>query len=243
MDEVIAGYRELTGKAPIMPKWAYGFWQSRQRYETQDQLLGVLREYRKRGLPLDNIVQDWIYWPQDQWGCQCFDPARFPDPQGDGRRGPRQRRARDDLGLGEILSEASPTISELDAVGGILRNMVNPRPDEPTATPITSRHVPRLGRAGILRTLSTIRTIQRRATSTARQVSRRHREQGLRRLVARFRRARLPLQPLDRGAHAAHGPDGARPGAQPSSTHIRSRTSTAFTTIRSPTSPTSGRSS
>ena len=41
MDEVIAGYRKLTGKAPIMPKWAYGFWQSRQRYETQDQLLGV----------------------------------------------------------------------------------------------------------------------------------------------------------------------------------------------------------
>ena len=81
MDEVIAGYRELTGKAPIMPKWAYGFWQSRQRYETQDQLLGVLHEYRKRGLPLDNIVQDWLYWPQDAWGCQCFDPARFPDPK------------------------------------------------------------------------------------------------------------------------------------------------------------------
>ena len=81
MDEVIAGYRELTGKAPMMPQWAYGFWQSRQRYETQDQLLGVLREYRKRGLPLDNIVQDWFYWPEDQWGCHCFDPARFPDPK------------------------------------------------------------------------------------------------------------------------------------------------------------------
>ena len=61
MDDVIAGYRELTGKAPILPKWAYGFWQSRQRYETQDQLLGVLHEYRKRELPLDNIVQDWLY--------------------------------------------------------------------------------------------------------------------------------------------------------------------------------------
>ena len=81
MDEVIGGYRRLTGKAPIMPKWAYGFWQSRQRYETQDQLLGVLREYRKRGLPLDAIVQDWNYWPEDQWGCQCFDPSRFPDPK------------------------------------------------------------------------------------------------------------------------------------------------------------------
>src|SRR5438270_422095 len=58
MDEVIAGYRWLTGKAPIMPKWAYGFWQRRQRYETQDQLLAVLREYRPRERPLDNSVQD-----------------------------------------------------------------------------------------------------------------------------------------------------------------------------------------
>ncbi|HEV8407432.1 MAG TPA: TIM-barrel domain-containing protein, partial [Sphingomicrobium sp.] len=63
MDEAIAGYRGLTGKAPILPKWAYGFWQSRQRYETQDQLLGVVHEYRRLGIPLDNIVQDWLYWP------------------------------------------------------------------------------------------------------------------------------------------------------------------------------------
>ncbi|MEH3159915.1 MAG: DUF5110 domain-containing protein [Sphingomonas taxi] len=82
MDAVIAGYRRLTGKAPIMPQWAYGFWQSRQRYETQEQLLGVVREYRKRQIPLDNIVEDWFYWPQDQWGSHRFDTTRFPDPQG-----------------------------------------------------------------------------------------------------------------------------------------------------------------
>lgn len=81
IDAVIGGYRALTGKATLMPRWAYGFWQSRQRYETQDQLLGVVREYRKRRLPIDNIVQDWFYWPEDQWGCHCFDPARFPKPQ------------------------------------------------------------------------------------------------------------------------------------------------------------------
>jgi alpha-D-xyloside xylohydrolase len=79
MDALVAGYRRLTGKAPIMPKWAYGFWQSRQRYETQDQLTDVLAEYRKRQLPIDNVVQDWFYWPEDQWGCQCFDTKRFPD--------------------------------------------------------------------------------------------------------------------------------------------------------------------
>lgn len=81
MDGVIAGYRALTGKAALMPRWAYGFWQSRQRYNTQDELLGVVREYRKRQLPIDNIVQDWFYWPEDQWGCHCFDPKRFPKPQ------------------------------------------------------------------------------------------------------------------------------------------------------------------
>ncbi len=82
MDQVIAGYRHLTGQAPMMPKWAYGFWQSRQTYGSQEQLLGVLREYRKNGWPIDNIVQDWFYWPQDGWGSHDFDKARFPDPKG-----------------------------------------------------------------------------------------------------------------------------------------------------------------
>ena len=82
IDGAIGGYRYLTGAAPMMPKWAFGFWQSRQRYETQDQLLGVLKDYRARGWPIDNMVQDWFYWPQDQWGSHDFDPKRFPDPQG-----------------------------------------------------------------------------------------------------------------------------------------------------------------
>lgn len=81
-DEVISGYRTITGKAQIMPKWAMGFWQSRERYKTQDELLGVVKEYRKRNIPLDNIVQDWSYWPEDAWGSHDFDPARFPDPKG-----------------------------------------------------------------------------------------------------------------------------------------------------------------
>jgi alpha-D-xyloside xylohydrolase len=81
MDGVIGGYRHLTGQAPLMPKWAYGFWQSRQRYETQDQLLSVLKTYRDMQIPIDNMVQDWFYWPEDQWGSHTFDPKRFPDPQ------------------------------------------------------------------------------------------------------------------------------------------------------------------
>jgi alpha-D-xyloside xylohydrolase len=81
-DEVIAGYRRVTGKATLVPRWVYGFWQSRQRYETQEQTLGVVDEYRKRGIPIDNIVQDWFYWKEDSWGSHQFDPARFPDPKG-----------------------------------------------------------------------------------------------------------------------------------------------------------------
>ena len=82
LDQVIAGYRELTGKAVMLPRWAYGYWQSRQRYKTQDELLNVVREYRQRHIPLDNIVEDWFYWREDDWGSHKFDPARFPDPKG-----------------------------------------------------------------------------------------------------------------------------------------------------------------
>lgn len=81
-DEVIKGYRTLTGKAPIMPKWAMGYWQSRERYKSQSELLDVIKEYRKRNIPIDNIVLDWSYWPVDSWGSHEFDPNHFPDPAG-----------------------------------------------------------------------------------------------------------------------------------------------------------------
>jgi len=81
MDEVISGYRTLTGKAPVMPKWAMGFWQSRERYKTQDEILSIVREFRKRQIPIDNIVLDWQYWPIDKWGDHDFEASRFPDPK------------------------------------------------------------------------------------------------------------------------------------------------------------------
>jgi alpha-D-xyloside xylohydrolase len=77
---VIGGYRLLTGKAPIVPKWALGFWQSRERYKSQEELLSVVAEFRKRQIPIDNIVLDWFYWKENQWGSQEFDPERFPSP-------------------------------------------------------------------------------------------------------------------------------------------------------------------
>ena len=80
-DEVISGYRTLTGKASLYPKWSLGFWQSRERYTTQDELVSTLAEMRRRGIPVDNIVQDWMYWKEDQWGSHEFDETRFPDPE------------------------------------------------------------------------------------------------------------------------------------------------------------------
>jgi alpha-D-xyloside xylohydrolase len=77
--DVIAGYRELTGKAVMLPRWAYGFWQSRERYKTQAELVDTLKEYRKRRIPIDNIVLDWNYWPENAWGSHDFDKTRFPD--------------------------------------------------------------------------------------------------------------------------------------------------------------------
>ena len=82
IDDVISGYRTLTGKSQIMPKWAMGFWQSRERYKTQKELLSALSEFRKREIPIDNIVLDWSYWPEDSWGSHKFDLNRFPDPKG-----------------------------------------------------------------------------------------------------------------------------------------------------------------
>ncbi|MDH6304431.1 alpha-D-xyloside xylohydrolase [Parabacteroides sp. PF5-5] len=81
MDDVIKGYRSISGKAQVMPKWAMGFWQSRERYKTQDELLNALKEFRKRRIPIDNIVLDWSYWEEDQWGSHQFDAKRFPNPR------------------------------------------------------------------------------------------------------------------------------------------------------------------
>jgi alpha-D-xyloside xylohydrolase len=82
LDRVVAGYRRLTGEAPMMPRWAFGLWQSRQRYETQQQSIDAVDGFRSRRIPFDTIVQDWFYWPENAWGSHQFDKARFPDPDG-----------------------------------------------------------------------------------------------------------------------------------------------------------------
>ena len=83
-DTAMKAYRKLTGDAPLMPKWELGFWQCKERYASQEELLGVATKYRELKVPVDGIIQDWQYWPSgnDTWGSHKFDPVRYPDPCG-----------------------------------------------------------------------------------------------------------------------------------------------------------------
>jgi alpha-D-xyloside xylohydrolase len=79
LDQVVSEYRQLTGTAPMFGKWAYGFWQCKNRYKTQAELLGVAQKYRELKIPIDNIVQDWFWW--NRKGEHIFN-ENYPDPKG-----------------------------------------------------------------------------------------------------------------------------------------------------------------
>ncbi|WP_202913798.1 glycoside hydrolase family 31 protein [Pararcticibacter amylolyticus] len=82
LDGSIARMRSLTGQAPMFPLWTFGFWQSKERYKTQDELVGVVRKYRELGVPLDGIIQDWQYWGNNyQWNAMEFLNPDFYDPK------------------------------------------------------------------------------------------------------------------------------------------------------------------
>ena len=81
LDEVISGYRTLTGKASLYPKWTLGFWQSRERYQSSKDIEDNMKKFRDLHIPVDNIVQDWNYWKLDSWGSHEFESARYPNPQ------------------------------------------------------------------------------------------------------------------------------------------------------------------
>lgn len=120
IDEQIAGYRLLTGRAPMYPKWTYGFFQSREHYKTQEEILGVAREFRKRHIPIDCIVQDWNYWGDYGWNALLWDHKKYPDPE------EMIREVHEDLGMKLMLSvwpsfgKDTEITKKLEAVGGIL---------------------------------------------------------------------------------------------------------------------------
>ena len=80
LDDVIANYRLATGVAPLWPKWAYGFWQCRERYSSQQQMVDAAAEFRRRQIPIDLIVQDWQYWGRHGWGAYDWNATCYPDP-------------------------------------------------------------------------------------------------------------------------------------------------------------------
>ena len=80
-DEVIASYRQLTGQAKLLPKWAYGYIHCRERFHSQDELLATASRFRNEQLPADVMVQDWQYWGKYGWNAMKFDEAHYPNPK------------------------------------------------------------------------------------------------------------------------------------------------------------------
>ncbi len=79
-DQIIALYRETTGRAPLFPKWTYGLFQSQDGYQSQAEILSVKNNYRNNKIPVDCIVQDWFYWSPNLIGSHVMDPTRYPNP-------------------------------------------------------------------------------------------------------------------------------------------------------------------
>jgi alpha-D-xyloside xylohydrolase len=118
-DGVVQDYRQLTGAAPMMGKWVWGFWQCKERYKSQQELIDVVSEYRKRGVPIDGIIQDWQYWKMNAWGSHAFDPTRYPDPAA------MVKALHDDLHVHVLISVwpkfdvGTPNYQELEKAGAL----------------------------------------------------------------------------------------------------------------------------
>ena len=124
LDQVISGYRTLTGKASLYPKWVLGFWQSRERYKTSGEIESTLAEFRQRHIPIDNIVQDWNYWKLESWGDHTFEAARFPSPQAM-LDSVHQMHGRFMISVWPKFYETVANYKELDKNGWIYRQAIN----------------------------------------------------------------------------------------------------------------------
>lgn len=120
MDEVMAGYRQLTGAAPLFPRSALGLFMSKERYKTQQQLLDVVKRFRAEHFPLDTIVQDWQYWGGDKdgsWSGMIWDAQRFPDPRGMADTLHRELHAKLMVSIWPSVGDDTALARELDAQG------------------------------------------------------------------------------------------------------------------------------
>ena len=116
---ILGRYADVTGRAPMLPEWASGFWQCKLRYRTQDELLDVAREYERRGLPLSVIVVDYFHWTRQ--GDWRFDPAEWPDPAGMvaelGRLGVKLM-----VSIWPTVNPASENYAEMEDLGLLVAN-------------------------------------------------------------------------------------------------------------------------
>jgi alpha-D-xyloside xylohydrolase len=120
MDDVIAGYRHLTGAAPMLPRSAFGLFMSKERYATQQRLLEVVRRFRAERFPLDWIVQDWQYWGSDKdgsWSGMTWDRERYPDPAGMARTLHDELHSRLLVSIWPSVGNDTALAHELDAKG------------------------------------------------------------------------------------------------------------------------------
>ena len=118
LDDVIGGYRALTGDAPMMARWTWGLWQSKERYSSQEELLSVAAKYRAMKAPFDAVVQDWQYWQPGQWGSHRFDPARYPDPAAMVKT-LHDEHVHTVISVWARLDPGTANAAELDAAGGL----------------------------------------------------------------------------------------------------------------------------
>jgi alpha-D-xyloside xylohydrolase len=120
MDEVVARYRRTTGTAPMFPKWAYGLFHSKDKYESQNEILSVLSGYRDNDIPVDCIVQDWAYWEPQAWGSHVMDSSRYPDPEGLVNQF-HDANVHGMISIWPVYQDMNnPNFDELNAAGGLL---------------------------------------------------------------------------------------------------------------------------
>lgn len=119
MDGVIRQYRHLTGRAPLLPKWCFGYLQSQERYCSEEELLNTAKEFRRRGLGVDALILDWNTWLDGHWGEKQLDPSRFPDAK-------RMNERLHGLGIHSMISiwpnmdEKTRDYQEMKAAGALL---------------------------------------------------------------------------------------------------------------------------
>ena len=120
-DKIVSAYRQLTGAAPMYPKWVYGYIQSKQKYNTQDEIVTVVKGFRERQFPIDLIVQDWQYWPEGQWGQKSFNRKNYPNPT-KMVNDIHDMNARVIISIWPNMTKGTPNQVELSKINGLFKN-------------------------------------------------------------------------------------------------------------------------